>query len=151
MAASYIVVSQSPGVQVLGATQVMDVETVGIVTQPTGIYLEYPIDRASWQADQGGQLLAALADAVEGLIDAGLAVDGSYVQDLRPSGLLADYIDFIVEYTPPGGVRPPMTAEARVPIGALIGGADPFTFNLAGNPREILIATYDALVATANQ
>jgi hypothetical protein len=151
MAASYIVVSQTPGVQVLGPTQVMDVETVGITTLPTGIYLEYPIDRASWQADHGTQLLSAIAEAVEGIIDAGLAVDGSYVQDLRPSGLLADYIDFIVEYTPPDGVRPTMTAEARVPIGALIAGVDPFTFNLAGNPRDILIATFDALVATANQ
>ena len=151
MASSYIVVTQESGIQVLGPTRVLEVETVGVVTQPTGIYFEFPIDRASWLADHGAQILGPLAAAIEGLFAEGPAVDGSYEQEQRPSGLLVDYMVFVVQYVPPDGRRPPMTADARVPLGALQADADPFAFNLPGNPREIIVAVYDALAATAEQ
>ena len=43
MAGNYSVVSQNREVLVLGPTEVIDVEKVGIITKPTGIYVEYPL------------------------------------------------------------------------------------------------------------
>src|SRR5437016_12595029 len=103
MASSFVVVSQTPDVQVLGPTQVLNVERVGFVTQPTGIYVEVPVPRLAWLEESQEANLAAFADAIEGLIAGGLAAGGSYVNDLDESGLLVDYIDFVGQYTPPGG------------------------------------------------
>lgn len=150
MANNYTVISQVPDVVVLSPTIVVNAERVGIRTSPTGVYVEFPVDRASWIADQGEAVLSALATEVEALIASGLATTASFFNDLDENGLLIDYLDFVVEYTRPGGVKGLMSSVARVPVATLIGDSDPFAFNLAGNPREILTAAYDALVATAS-
>ena len=53
MAGSYNVLTQNREVQVLGPTEVIDVEKVGIITKPTGIYVEYPLPLLLWQTRAG--------------------------------------------------------------------------------------------------
>ena len=54
MAARYNVISQNREVQVLGPTEVIDVEKVGIMTKPTGIYVEYPLPLVLWETQTSG-------------------------------------------------------------------------------------------------
>lgn len=149
--AGYYTYTQEPDILVLGPRAIQEVESVGIITSPTGIYITYPVDKASWLADRGDAILSAVAEAVEGIIASGLAVDASSFQRQRPSGLLVDMIEFVVEYVPPDGRRPPMQATVDVTLSSLLAETDPVFGNLAGDPRAALIAAYDALVAQANK
>lgn len=149
MANSFIVVSQNPEVQVLGPTEVIDVQKVGIRTKPTGMYLEYPVPRVIWPSDGGLQILESLASGAEQMISEGLAVSGSYVNDLDASGLLVDYVEFTVQLRDAAGRLLPQTTMARVPEELFIAGADPFAFGLIGDAVAILQAAHDNLAKTA--
>lgn len=150
MAGSFTVVSQTPDVQVLSPTQVLDVERVGFVTHPTGIYAEVPVFRQAWLQESQEANLAAYADAIEGLIANGLATDGSYANDLDANGLLVDYIDFVVTYVPPNPLIPPMTATVRIPLGTLGASGDPWFGQLPGSPDSLIGAAWQRLQETAN-
>src|SRR6266566_4254794 len=149
MAGSYNVVTQNREVQVLGPTEVIDVEKVGILTKPTGIYVEYPLPLLLWQTRAGFDLLGQLASGIEQQIGEGLAVGGSYVQDYDANNLLVDYVEMVVEYAPTDG-RPPQRTTVLVPLEAFIAaGGDPFFVGLGASPQSLLSAAYDTLVATA--
>jgi hypothetical protein len=149
MAGSYNVITQNREVQVLGPTEVIDVEKVGIITKPTGIYVEYPLPLVLWQTQAGFTLLDQLAAGIEQQISEGLAVGGSYVQDYDANNLLVDYCEMVVEYDPTDG-RPPQRTTVLVPLESFIAaGGDPFTFNLGTSPGTLLTQAYDTLVATA--
>src|SRR5438309_6749385 len=149
MAASFTVLSQSREVQVLGPTQVLDVERVGFVTHPTGIYVETPVPLVDWLAQGAEPWLGPLADTIEGLIADTAAVDGSFVQDVDAAGLLIDYVEFVVEYVPPGSLGLPQTTTVRIPLGALSAATDPFFGTLAASPDTLINNAYAALAATA--
>jgi hypothetical protein len=149
MAANYTVVTQNREVMVLGPTEVMDVEKVGIATKPTGIYVEYPLPLSLWQTRAGFELLGSLAAGIEQQISSGLAVGGSYVQDYDVNNLLVDFCEFVVEYMPTDG-RPPQRTAVLVPLESFIAaGGDPWFGQTGVSPAEILSEAYDTLVATA--
>ena len=150
MAGNYIVVSQNREVLVLGPTEVIDVEKVGLITKPTGIYVEYPLPLILWQDQAGFQILGSLASGIEQQISEGLAVGGSYVQDYDENNLLADYVDMVVEYVPTDG-RPPQRTSVLIPLEAFVAasGGDAWFAGLAASPQSLLSAAYDTLVATA--
>src|SRR2546430_11440824 len=126
MAAAYNIITQNREVQVLGPTEVIDVEKVGILTKPTGIYVEYPLPLVLWQEQAGFELLGSLASGIEQQISEGLAVGGSYVQDYDANNLLVDYVDMVVEYRPTDG-RPPQRTAVLIPLEAFIAaGGGPF-------------------------
>ena len=64
MAQNYSVVTQNRSVRVLGPTEVMDTEEVGIVTHPTGIFVEYGLPLSLWQTRAGFELLGSLAAGI---------------------------------------------------------------------------------------
>ena len=147
----YHVQTQLRSVQVLGPTQVIPVQQVGIVTSPSGVYVEYPVPLPLWDGTDSPQVLAPLADGIEGVIAQGLCVGGSYTQDYDKNGLLVDYFEAIVEYTPPGGLGIPQSTTVLIPCAAFIGlQGDPFLVALGVSPQSLLTQAYDKLVATAN-
>src|SRR5882724_799551 len=149
MAQSYTVITQNRSVCVLGPTEVIDTEEVGILTHPTNIYVEYPLPLLLWQTRAGFDLLGQLAQGIEQQISSGLAVGGSYVQDYDANNLLVDYCEMVVQYDPGDG-RPPQRTTVLVPLEAFIAaGGDPFFFQFAANPAQMLSDAYDTLVATA--
>lgn len=150
MAGNFSVVSHVRTVRVIGPTLVVDVEQVGFVTHPTGIYAEYPVPYSAWTTEGAGVTISPLADAIEGVISGGLAVTGSYAEDIDASGLLVGYIDFVVEYDPPGGFLPPQQTSVRVTMDSLAASSDPFFAALGGSPQGKLSAAYDRLVADMN-
>src|SRR5689334_9654694 len=123
----YQVTTQVRTVQVLGPTQVIPVQQAGIVTSPSGVYVEYPVPLEMWNNDRGAAVLGPLAAGIEGVIAQGLAVGGSYVQDYDKNGLLVDYFEAIVEYIPPGPLGIPQTTTVLIPCAAFVGlEGDPF-------------------------
>lgn len=149
MAQSFVVVNQSAEVQVLGPTEVIDVQKVGIRTRPTGMYLEYPVPKIIWPTDGGMQILESLAAGAEQMVSEGFAVTGSHIQDTDANGLLVDYIEFVVQLRGPNGILLPQTTTALVPEELFIAGTDPFAFGLIGDATAILQAAYDNLARTA--
>lgn len=151
MAAGYEVVSQEKSVQVLGPTRVLDVQTVGFKTHPTGIYAEFHVDWASWLADKGANQLGALAEAIEDVMAQGAAIDAQYVEVPNDQGLIVGYLDVVVEYRPPDGIRPPMTTTIPIQLSSFSAAADPWFARLGASPQSMIADAYAALEATANQ
>lgn len=151
MAQSYSPATSHRSVQVLGPTQVADVQQAGFVTHPTGIYAEYPVPLPVWKDDRGAGLIEAIASGIEGLIASTAAVTGSYVQDLDANGLLVDYIEFVVEYVAQGGLGLPMTTTVLIPLESFLAAGDPFFFQFAGNPAQLIDDAYQGLAQFAAQ
>ena len=149
MAGNYSVVTQNREVLVLGPTEVIDVEKVGILTKPTGIYVEYPLPLVLWQTRAGFEILGSLASGIEQQVSEGLAVGGSYVQDYDENNLLVDFVDMVVQYVPTDG-SPPQRTSVLIPLEAFVAATGDVWFaGLAASPQSLLSAAYDTLVATA--
>jgi hypothetical protein len=157
VAASFVVVDQSPVTQVLGPNQVIDAERVEFVTRPSGIYAQRIVPLAAWESEGSAAWVEPLATAIENMIAGGLASYATWVQTVDPAtGLLADSISFVVTYDPGDG-RPVMSAEATVPVASLtvdtaFGGVINSYFgggSAALDPQQEVRNVYDALVATA--
>ena len=149
MAASYVVVSQSREVQVLGPNVVLDVQKVGIRTFPHGVTVEYPVPLELWPDAGGADLLETLASGIEQQISEGLMVGGQYVQDYDDNGLLVDYLDALVRWVDPNKIRPPEETSVLIPLEAFIASVDPFFTGGPASPASILSAAYDNLAKTA--
>ena len=149
MAASYTFLHQNPSVQVLGPTQVIDVQEIAFQTRPTAIYLEYPVPKSLWTPGEVNFIIDAIAKGVEQQISEGLAVGGSYVQDYDAANLLVDYCDFVVQYDPGDG-REPSSTTVLVPLGAFVASqGDVWFARLGGSPQSLLSAALDNLRATS--
>lgn len=157
MAASYSVISQTPTIQVLSPTEVIDAQIVEFVTHPTGITAQRIIPLAKWQAGDAAAWIQPLADAIEGMISGGLASYATWQQAIDPgTGLLTDVIQFVVTYDPGDG-RPIQEAFASVPVASLtldsqFGGVLATYFGGGSStldPVQAVRDVYDTLVATA--
>lgn len=149
MANNYATAGSFPDVQVLSPTKVIAVEVAQAFTIPTAVYFEFPIPRDLWAENLGADYLGTIAGQIEQQISEGLAVTGSYIQTPDDTGLLVDYMDFLVRYTPPGGLRGPFETTVRIPLNTLVAAIDPF-FGLTGmSPAEQLSAALDKLKAMA--
>jgi hypothetical protein len=151
VADSYVMAGGERTIQVLGPTFVQDVQYQGAKTKPSGVYFAFPIPIPQWKADSGDSILGTIASQIEQMISEKLAVGGEYVNTTDANGLLADYMDFIVEYTPPNGFQPPLSTRVRIPLDALLASIDPFFTGLPGSPVSLLSAAYDQLAAAAAQ
>ena len=137
-------------VQVLGPTQVLDVERVAFQTTGSGVYAEYPIDLASWNADRGADQLNALSAAIDELIATTAAIGATYLQDTDVSGLLIDYLDVIVEYDSGDPTAQPFTGTVRIPLSMFGSASDPWLATLLGSPQQMVDDEYQRLVAVAS-
>lgn len=158
MAASYLVLDQTPTIQVLGPNNVLEVERVEFVTKPSGVYAQRLVPIDAWKAQGSAAWIAPLADAIEGMIAGGLAATATWLQTIDDgTGLLTDAIAFVVVYDPGDG-RPIMSAQAVVPVASLtldtgFGGALASFFGGGASgldPQQAVRDVYDALVATAH-
>ena len=136
-------------VQVISATQVLDVMELPFITSPSGVTAQVYAPYVSWLAEGADPFIAPIATAIENLISGGLAVGGTFTQDVDPtSGLLVDYVTFTVAYTPTDG-RGTFTTTVDVPMTAL--GADTGFGAIVSSlsPADIVNTAYQQLVATA--
>lgn len=159
MAANYLAIPLERTVQVISQTQIADVQRLGVTTKPTGIYVETQVPWAAWEAEGAAPWAGPLATAIESLVSGGLATYATFAQDVDQSGLIADFLDFLVTYSPPGGSPIPLTTTVRIPVPSLtidtgFGGAlNTYFAGASGvlDPAQALRDAYDALVKTVNE
>jgi hypothetical protein len=149
VASNYYLQGSRRDVMVLSPTQVVPVQYGEAFTIPSHVYFEYPVPLAVWNDDEGATFFGTIATQIEDLIAQGLAVGGSYVQELDLSGLLVDVMDFIVAYTPANGVQGAFTTTVRIPLNTLAAAIDPFFGQLAGSAGPLLQAALAKLQAMA--
>src|SRR6266566_9287415 len=101
MASSYTPLESHRDIQVLSGTQVIDVERVAGTTVPSGIYFERVVPLTIFGTPAATAYVSRLAQAIEDRISSGLADSAAFVQDVDPSGLLFDAIEFLISYVGP--------------------------------------------------
>lgn len=148
MASNYVIGPEQRTVQVVSPTQVVDVQQVGFTTSPSGVYCQVVVPWAAWQLSGAAGWVEPLAAAIEGLVGQFGTTGATFAQDVDASGLIADFLDFVVSYTPTTGLGLPLTTVVRIPVAYLT--LDP-AIAVAGGlaPAELLQKAYDRLVADA--
>lgn len=120
MADRFLVQSQHRDVQVLGPSQVVDVERVAATTIPHNVWFERNVPLVAWNPADVGLWLEPIASAIEAYLETGQAVSAAFVQDVDDSGLLTDSIEFVVQVPPPTQAQTgPMQAVVTVPVNLL--------------------------------
>ena len=122
MAASYTSLGSHRDIQVLGPTQVIDVERVAAVTVPSGVYFERIVPLTIFQGGDPGAYIAELADAIEQRIQGGVATTAAFAQDVDANGLVQDVIEFVIEIAGPPEGGGTFSTTASVPVSLLTAG-----------------------------
>ena len=150
MAANYDLGPTASSVQVLSPTLVQPIVDCPIRTKPSGVILNYWIDKATWDAGLGPALLENVAAGVEHIMSSQPVIGAAGSQQLDANGLLSQFVTFIVAYTPPGSTLGAATLDVDVPIGDF--GQDAIAGeNFGLNDAEARIqAGYQGLVNLAN-
>lgn len=118
---------------VLGPSQVVDAMEVGVTTSGHHIYFERLVPYAQWKLFGAQDAVGGAAALIDLWLDEGTVVGASFVQDVDLSGLLVDYIEFVVEVAAkPNSQSGPLTNSALVPMEMLASGSP--------GPAEALIA-----------
>lgn len=99
MAATYDVVVQYPGLDVIGGTQVQDVIFVGITTKPHGTYLEFPIPVSVYNATQVDDYAIGYSGTVEFIWSLTYVVGVQWTQVVNASNQLQSSYIVTVEST----------------------------------------------------
>jgi hypothetical protein len=123
MAQDYLPLGSHRDIQVLGPTQVIDVERVSGSTNPHNVYFERVVPLTIFGTTAADAYVNELANAIEDRINSGLADTASFSQDVDASGLLTDVIEFVVSYTATDPRKGTFTTTVTVPVDLLT--ADP--------------------------
>ena len=121
-AGTYTVVLQQRSTLVRSPTVVEDVEVIGVITSPSGIYFERAVPYANWLASSADPLIAPISGRIEQIIGAGTADTAWFTQDVDPSGLIINQMTFQVSIPATATSYGPMTTNVIVTIQDLYNG-----------------------------
>lgn len=144
MASSYTTLGSHRDIQVLSATQVIDIERVAAVTVPSGVYFERIVPLTIFGTSAAGDYIAELADAIEQRIQGGVASSAAFAQDVDDSGLVQDVIEFFIEIAGPPQGGGTFSTSVSVPVNILtagLGGAGTLADQMIDDARAALQAT----------
>lgn len=150
MPATYDVIDSYKTTQSLSQQQVVDVQYITISTVPTGITLSYAMPLKIWKEGPPYDVLDGMAVELENLVTNSHVVAGQAVADLDANGLLADYVDLIVQYNQPNSNLPPLQGTASIPVGIIeLQATDPEFFGPGHimTPGQRVGVEYERLVA----
>lgn len=147
---AYTLLNNVDQVQVYGPDLVAEAQACTFQSFPSGAVLVRVVPQQAFTADQGGALLTSLSDAVEQILEAGVATGATGNFRIDANDLLVDYVDFTVTYTPPTAIPGVISTVVSVPVRTVT--AD--TSILGGSPGfqsapELLNAAYQRLAAMA--
>lgn len=149
MATNYDLYPTYSSVQVLSPTLTQPIVDCPLRTKPSGVFFDYWVDRAVWDAGDAPAILEAVCGDVEHIMQSQPVIAGVGKQQLDASGLLQQWITFTVAYNVPGVTAGPATIDVDVPVGDF--GQDAFggtNVGLADAEQRIQTA-YQQLVAAA--
>lgn len=158
MADQYMMTGSYPTVQVTGPATAVDVLRISAVTQPSqigftfnapyrglvGINVKGDAPTPAQAVAVANRFAAPIAAGIERMMGIGIVAGASPTEDADASGLLIDYIDATVLYTPDNPAQGDFTASVRIPTNAF---DEPSFFGpLVATP---IGAAYEALKALA--
>lgn len=97
--ANYSIVMQQPDVEVVGGTQTQDVQTIGVITDPSGIYFEVSIPRAQATTSYLKYTAQSYRDIYELVAAKPFVADVQWRQEPTQVGTLVDYVTIYVVST----------------------------------------------------
>ena len=122
--AAYYALDSYRSVEVNTGGPVQDVEVVTVQTIPTGITYTHAVPLSLWLADGAVQVFTLTSEWMEGLVANHHVVGGTPSQDFDQNNLLANFVDFIVEYVQPNPNLPPLHGTVSAPIVACVLAAE---------------------------
>ena len=148
---SYVLLDSLPTVQVFSPSLVSQGLLCTIGSSPSGSTLIRTVPQASFQADQGAGLLSSLSDAVEAILQEGIATAAAGVQGIDASNLLYDAVLFTVTYVPPSPIPGEITGSVEIPVTSITADTQFGSFLQGGNAADLILAEYNRLKALAGQ
>lgn len=91
-ATNYAIVTQYPDVEVVGGSQMQDVQVIGVVTQPNSIYFEVRVPRAKATTAYLKYTAQSYRDIYELVASKPGVSDVQWTQEPTPGGLLVDHV-----------------------------------------------------------
>lgn len=153
MADSWTPDGSSTTVRVLSQTEVIDAQSIGIITKPSGVRVRVQVPLADFRANRYKPYLDTTATLIEGVLDAEpdpgqkLATAATYSEDTDDAGLLAAFISFLVSYSAPGVLAPPYTETVTFPLARFETAA---AFEVEPSPIVTLTNAYGRLKRLAD-
>lgn len=144
-------IDSRPTVQVFSANLAEEAELVTFTSTPSNSTLIRTIAQADFEADKGKALIDSLSDAVESILQEGIATGAAGSQGVDDAGLIFDAVTFTVEYVPQRTIPGRLIANVQIPVATLtldtqFGGI----VGLDTGPETIL-AEYNRLKALAGE
>lgn len=159
MATSYTFIGAYPTTQVTGPATSVDVLRITASTIPSGVVFEINAPyrglvgiNVSGKAIDAGQMrqvadrfAAPIAAGIERMMGMGIVAGAVATQDLNAAGLVIDYIEATVLYSPPDINKDEFTVPVRIPTNAF---DEPSFFGpLVATPIGAAYASLKALAA----
>ena len=140
-----------PTVQVFSASLAEEAELVTFTSTPSNSTLLRTIAQTDFDADKGKALIDSLSDAVESILQEGIATGAAGSQGVDDSGLIYDAVTFTVEYVPQRTIPGRLIDNVQIPVSTLtldtqFGSAQGVT-----TAPEIILDTYNRLKALAGE
>lgn len=140
-----------PTVQVYSPTLAEEAEICTFTSAPSGSTLIRTVAQTDFAADKGKALLDSLSDAVESILQEGIATSAVGSQGVDDSGLIYDAVTFTVEYVPTRTVVGRVLGDVQIPVNVLT--LDTQFGSVAGvvTAPELILDEYNRLKALAGE
>jgi hypothetical protein len=121
MATDFSIQATNHTVEVRSPTLVEDVMEVHAITKPSGVTFVRAVPYKTWQAKGAGPALGVIAQHIEHIMAVRPhVVSGAAIQTVDQSGLLANAVEFVVEYQSADDSQPgPFHDTVVIPVQAL--------------------------------
>lgn len=146
---AYQLLDSTATVQVYSSQLVSGALLCTIQSFPSGSILIRTVPSAEFQADQGVGILTSLSDAVEGILQEGVATAAQGTQGLDAANLLFDGVIFTVTYVPPYVSPGTIEGEVTIPVNVITADVGLLAGSGAASAPDLLLAEYDRLKALA--
>jgi len=146
---SYQTLDSIEVVQVFSPTLVSDALLVTIRSFPSGSVLIRTVPQDIFSSGGTSPILASLSDAVEQILEAGVATAASGTQGIDDSGLLYDAVIFTVTYVPSTPIPGEISATVTIPVDVVTADTQFGSFLTGGSAADQINATYERLAAMA--
>ena len=144
-------IDSRPTVQVYSPTLAEEAEIITFTSTPSGSVLIRTVAQADFDADKGKALIDSLSDAVESILQEGIATSASGSQGVDDSGLIFDAVTFTVEYVPQRVAPGRILGDVQIPVPTLT--LDTQFGSAAGvvTAPELILAEYNRLKALTGE
>lgn len=149
--ASYTLQSSYDTVLVVSASEVLDAIFCTIATDGHGAILNRTVPKSAFGSGIDVGLLDSLATAVDQILDGGLAIAATGVQDVDAANLLVDAVLFTVQYVPQAATLGPLTTTVTVPVNVVAVDTSFGSFLTGGSAQDQLQAALDHLKTLAGE